>query len=239
MTAPLGHNNPPEPTAFEALSIHLADLMTEARAWCDGEPIETQAQADTLHRLMEDLRTGRQDFDIARKTEAKVFDDGKSEIQARYNPILKSSETAVAAVKAALTPFLKAQEAVKQAKADEARRIAQEAQEAAAAAARAVDYANLEQREAAEALIHQALAAEAQAKRAESDRARVKGGERAASLRTYYTPRLDDLMQAVRYFWSIDEKVFEVFVTDLARKEILAGKRTIQGFTVIEEQRVV
>jgi hypothetical protein len=239
MSEMLGHNNPPEPTAFEAISVHLDDIRTEARNWCDGAQIETQQQADQVGRLIEELRKGHKALDQARKDEAKPFDDGKAEIQARYNPILKSTDTAIDACKKTLAPFLMRLEAVKQAEADAKRKAAQEAAQAAQAAARAADHANLEAREAAEELIAKAAAAEAEAKRAEGARAHAKGGDRAVGLRSYWTPQLTDLQLAVRHFWTLDPALFEPLVMDLARKEIASGKRTISGFDVIEERRAV
>jgi hypothetical protein len=235
----IGHNNPPEPTPFEAITVHLDDLLIEARNWCDGEPIETQGQADAVNLLIEELRKGQKALDAARKDEAKPFDDGKAEIQARYNPILKKADIATDACKAALKPFLVALEAHKQAKADEARRIAREAQEAAQAASRAADTANLEAREAAEELIAKASAAEAQAKQAEGAKAHAKGGERASGLRSYYRPELMDVTIAVKHFWKINPEAFEALVIDLAKKEVQSGKRQIPGFDVIEDRRVV
>jgi hypothetical protein len=67
--APMGHNKPPEATPYEAIRVHLDDLLTEAANWADGSGVENQAQADEVSRLIEDLRLGLQAADDARVKE--------------------------------------------------------------------------------------------------------------------------------------------------------------------------
>jgi hypothetical protein len=40
--AEIGHNNPPEPTPYEAVKVHLDDLLTEAANWADGRRSRTR-----------------------------------------------------------------------------------------------------------------------------------------------------------------------------------------------------
>ncbi len=54
--AQIGHNKPPEMTAFEALSANIDDLFDEAKLWMDGEPVTTQQQADALNTLETRIR---------------------------------------------------------------------------------------------------------------------------------------------------------------------------------------
>ena len=235
----LGHNNPPEPSPFEAVRTHIDDLLTEARNWLDGQGVETQTEADAVSVLLDELRKGHKAADAARKEEAKPFDDGKAEVQARYNPILKAAETGADACKKALAPYLQKLEAQKRAEAEAKRREAEEAAAKAACAARHADAANLEQRELAEALVAKAEEAARAAKAAEQAKAHAKGGERAAALRSYFKPVLTDGQAALAHYWRTNRAALEAFALDLAAKDVLAGKRQIPGFDVIEERRVV
>ena len=235
----LGHNNPPEPSPFEAVRTHIDDLLTEARNWLDGQGVETQTEADAVSVLLDELRKGYKAADAARKEEAKPFDDGKAEVQARYNPILKAAETGADACKKALAPYLQKLEDEKRAQAEAKRREAEEAAAKAAEAARLADAANLEQRELAEALVAKAAEAERAAKAAEQSKAHAKGGERAAGLRSYFKPVLTDGQAALTHYWRTNRAALEAFALDLAAKDVQAGKRQIPGFDVIEERRVV
>lgn len=235
----LGHNNPPALTPFEAVSVHIDDLYAEARNWLDGATIENQAQADALGQLMDALRQSRKAADEARKVEAKPFDDGKAEVQARYKPLLDKADRAVEVAKAALGRWLAAQDAARRAAADEARRAAEAqakaAQDAARAAAKADD---LDAKEAAEKQVKAAQQAETEAKRIEASRPQVTGGARAVSMRTHYTPEIADFYAALEHYVATQPEAFQALILDLARKDIAAAKRAIPGVKIITEQRV-
>src|SRR3546814_7558492 len=47
-TAPIGHNNPPEPTPYEAILTDVQDLSETAQGFLDGDPINDQATADMV-----------------------------------------------------------------------------------------------------------------------------------------------------------------------------------------------
>lgn len=236
--APAGHNNPPEPTPFEAVKTHIDDLMTEARNWCDGASIDSQAQADAVGRLMDELRQAKKAADEARKVEAKPFDDGKAEVQARYNPLLKLTDTAVDACKAALAPWLMKLEAEKRAAAEAARKAAEAAAAEAAAAMRAADATDLSAREAAEAKVEAATAAAKAATRAEGDRAHATGGARAVSLRTYWAPVMVSPQEALRHYVAQRPDDVKALLQSLAETDVREGKRQIPGFEIKEEKRV-
>ena len=74
----IGHNNPP--TEFEVCKKTIQDLYEEAKLWLDGEPVETQEQADALNTLESRIREAAKDAEANRKKEAKPFDDGKAEV---------------------------------------------------------------------------------------------------------------------------------------------------------------
>lgn len=238
-------NHPPE-TPFDLISEEADDLLTEARAWADGQPVETQAQADDVSRLIDGLRKLAKAAEDARKEEVRPYDDAKAAVQAKYAPLFADPKTkkpgrvfaAIDALKATLVPFLRKldeekREAERKAR-EEAEAKLREAQEAARAAA-----ANdLAAREEAEAKIAEAEAAEAVAKAAAKDKAHASGGERAMGLRTRHVGRIDDLSAAVRHYWRQDETPFRDLVQRLVDADVRAGRRgdAIPGVTVVEER---
>lgn len=237
--AGVGHNGAPEPTPYEAVKVHVDDLMTEARGWLDGQPIENQAQADEVSKLMDMLRKAKTAADNARKIEAKPFDDGKAEVQARYKPLIDGADRAVDTCKQALAPFLKAQEAARQAKIEAEQRASIEAMMAAAEAAQAARGGDLARVELAEQAAAEAKAATAALKRTEKDRSHATGGARATTLRTYYEPELTDAREAATWAWQAHRPELEEFLMGLAKQRVAGGLRTIPGFVVHERQRVV
>jgi hypothetical protein len=241
---PAGHNNPPEATPFEAIRVHISDLMEEARNWCDGTPVETQAQADEVSRLMEEFRRAHQAADEARKAENKPFDDGKAAVQEKYAPLIADTKAvrgmtvrAIDALKAALTPYLRKLEDEKRAAALAAQEAAAEAARIASEAMRAAAPSDLTAREEAEAKVAEAAQAQADATKAAQDRAHAKGGSRATGLRSYWSPALTDAQAALRHYVTTDPDAVKAFLLQLAVSDVAAGKRTIPGFTITEERR--
>lgn len=144
--ANIGHNSTP----FIAARDTIADAVGEAREWLDGKPVADKDQADGLAHLLDTLRKAHKSADEARKIEAKPFDDGKAEVQARYKPILTDAERAIDTVKLTLAKWQREE----QRRIDEEARVAREAAELAAyqaaEARRQADLANLAEREEAE-----------------------------------------------------------------------------------------
>lgn len=235
----LGANNPPEPTPYEGVRVHIEDLQVEAQNWLDGSTVGNEQEAQAIAALLDDLRKAGKAADEARKLEAKPFDDGKAEVQARYKPLLSSVETAVDACKKALATWLAKLEAEKRAQAEAARREADAKVQAAADAAKAAAANDLTARLAAETLANEALAAQKAATKAEKDRANVKGGARAATLRTSYRPVMTDRREALEHYWQIRRADIEEVLMGFAREDASCGKRQIPGFEVIEERTVV
>lgn len=239
----IGHNNPPEPTPFELSRDEIELLAMEARNWADGTCIETQMQADAVGKLINDLRAAAKTADARRVAEKKPLDDAAAEIQARYNPLIQKdkgkTDLAISACKAALAPYLKKlddlkQEEIRAARA-EAELVAKQAREAMEAR-RQNDLASLE---AAEALAAEAKQLEAYAKRAEKVSVSAKGGGRAVSLRTVYRTELVDLREAARHYWIERRDDFEAVLLKWAEQDVAAGKRAVPGFTITEEKVAV
>jgi hypothetical protein len=244
-TPKAGDNNPPEPTPFEKSQEAILDLYQQAEDWLDGDPISTQGEADSLQKLMRMIQNAQKAADKDRKKEAKPFDDGKSEIQKRYNPLIQKDkgkcDLAIGSCKKALLPWLVHLEKERQAEAEKARKEAEEQQRIAMEELRkAQETANLKAREEAEAKLADAKKADTAATKLETTRVKASGGfGRASSLRASYTPQLVDLKLAIGHYWKIDRVAFENLVNELAAKDVGTGSREIPGFNVKEEKSVV
>lgn len=223
----MGGNNPPEPSPFEVIKATIDDLYDEARLWLDGEKVETQAQADALNTLASRIRDAAKRADELRKDEAKPFDDGKAEIQARYNPLIndKSGKTtfALTAIKDALRPYLQRLEDEKMAKAKAEREAANKAYLEAQEAMRNRGAGNLADQEAAEAKVQAATEAEKLATKAENDKAQAKGEGRAMGLRTVKSVVMTDGVLAAKWAWSNHRDELLQFVQTLADKDLRGG----------------
>ena len=237
MTAGAGHNNPPV-DPFEAFTTTLGDDLIEAQNWADGQPIETQAQADELSFLIDRLRKDARAADEARAVEKKPHDDAAKAVQAKWKPLLDRADKAVTALKATLGVFLGAQEAAKQEAARQAREEAERASRAAAEAARAADATDLRAQEHADAMLRAAEEAAKGASRAERDKAQATGGTRAMGLRTVWRVELADELEAVRTMWRLHREEMVAYALQLAQRDIREGKRTLAGFTVTEDRAV-
>jgi hypothetical protein len=237
----IGHNNPPK-SPYEAAKERIEELYTEAKGWLDGEPIASQAQADAIQKLMRLIQEAEKVAESHRKAEAQQFDDGKAEVQARYNPLIQKDKgltaRAVSACKSALAPWLKKLDDEQRAAAELARKEAEEKRLAALEAMRQRDAANLAEREAAEALLAEAKKAEADAKKAENAKPQAKGAGRAASLRTYYVATVTDYKAFARHLWVEHPEVFEPFLDEIASKMASAGSRELPGVSIAEDRRV-
>lgn len=233
--APIGHNSPP-PDPFEAFTTTLGDDLLEAHNWADSTAIETQAQADELSFLIDRLRKDAKAADEARAEEKKPHDDAAKAVQAKWKPLLDRADKAVAALKATLGVFLRAQEAAKQEAARLAREEAERAQRAAAEAARAASATDLAAQEEADALMRQAEDLTKGAQRAERSKAQATGGTRAMGLRTVWRVELADELEAVRTMWRMHKEEMVAYALQLAQRDVREGKRTLAGFTVTEDR---
>lgn len=240
-----GHNMPPM-SPYEAVTVHLDGLLLEARNWADGSGVETQAQADDVSRLIEDLRLGERAADDARVTEKEPLDLQIAEIQDRFNVYiapLKNKKpgkvpVAIEALKATLKPFLDKLAAAKAAEAERLRQEAEAKAEAARQAAQAAQVDNLESREAAEAMIEAAEEAAKAATRAENDKAQAKGGSRAMGLRTVYRAEITDPKACLIHYANERRADMLEFLLGLAQADVTANRRQIPGVTVHTETRL-
>lgn len=234
-------------TPFDLLAEHIEDLLAEAHNWADGQPVEQQAQADDVSRLIEELRTAAKDADAERVRENKPFDDGKAAVQAKYAPLIADPKTkspgkvwkAIDALKACLQPYLAKLDAEKR----EAERVAREAAEKAARdaaeAVRAAAASNLKAREEAEAKIAEAEAAQKAASAASKDKAHAVGGTRAMGLRSVWKALLTDQHEAAAHYWRTNPAAFTALLQKLADDDVRSGKRSGIPGVEIHEERVL
>lgn len=236
--AEIGHNNPPA-DPFDAFTAHIGDLFEEAKNFLDGEGVKTEGQADSVAKLLDLIRTASKDADKARSEEKKPHDEAGKAVQAKWKPLLERADLAVDACKKALAPWLQAKEAERRAAAEAARLEAERKAAEAAAAMAAADVSDLGAREQAEAMLKDAKKADQAANRVENARSQATGGARATTLRTYYRPELTDPSAALRHYVVAQPDALKLFLLNLAETDVREGKRTIPGFTVHEDQRVV
>ena len=90
--ATIGHNNPPELTAYEAHVANIDDLFEEAKLWFDGSVVQTQQEADAVNTLITRTRAAENAADDDRKKEVAPFDKGKQEVQDRYNTLIGNTK---------------------------------------------------------------------------------------------------------------------------------------------------
>ena len=236
--ASIGHNRSPYDIAKE----RVEELYEEAKNWLDGDPIETQGQADMVQKLLRDIQAAEKEADAARIEENKPFDEGKAAVQAKYAPLIANTKTtkgltvlAVEACKKALAPWLMKVDEENRRKAEEARREAEAKAEAARQAMQ--QRQSLEDSEHAEALVREAKQAEAEARKAGNAKASAKGAGRAVTLRDKYTPEVTDYTAFGRHVWKAHWSDMQAFLDAQAAKIVAAGAHSgIPGVTVKHER---
>src|SRR3546814_11563233 len=87
-------NNPP---AYEAISLHIEDLIAEAHNFLDGEPIKAQGQADAVGKLLDMIRQAKKAADEQRVIEKKPHDEAATAVKTKYKPLIdnRSNESRV------------------------------------------------------------------------------------------------------------------------------------------------
>ena len=229
-----GHNAPPP---FDAFSLHIEELIENAKQFLDGEPIDTQGQADDVGKLLDMIRTAKKDADKERAAEKKPHDDAAKAVQARWKPLLDRCDIAADTAKKALVPWLEHLEAQQRAEAAKAREEAEKARQGALEAERAASAANLEAIERVELARKEAEQAERAANRADKAKAHAKGGSRAIGLRSYWIAELVDPVEALKHYKQTQPELLKAWLLDQAQKDANAGKRAIPGFVINEDRR--
>lgn len=230
----IGHNNPPEPTPYEASVSVVDDLYQEAKHWLDGAPIDTQEMADAVGKLIRQCQGAVKVVEQNRVLEKRPFDQAAAEVQERYKPLIVKLDKAISTAKQALVPFMQAQMAEQARKAEEARLAAEAARKAAEAAAFvATDLESVERREAA---IAHAKAAETTARKAEGTKVQVSTGARAIGIRTVWKAEITDTVAFARHLWATNAESFMGLLQAEADRRITAGRPPTPGVRFIEEK---
>ncbi len=249
--AKIGDNNPP-PAAelkWEAVKIHMDDLLTEAVNWADGVKIVSQDQADAVGKLRQLLQDAANLADRTRVVEKEPLDKAIAEIQDRYNEYiapLKNKKPgtvskAVLVLGNLLSPWLTKLDDEKREREAKAREEADRAHEAAIAARQdAKQSDDLSVMDGADDLLAQAEEAAKALRSVEREKVQVAGEFRAIGLRSVWHAQLregEGGKALVHYAKAQPDRV-KAFLQQLADEDVRRGVRDIPGFTVSEERKV-
>lgn len=230
MTAKIGDNNPPD--EFDEISQEINDLYDEAKNWADGEAISSDAIAENVEILINQIKDAKKRADDLRKEEVKPHDEAKKAVQAKYNPLIADTKgvtgkavLALGALKTLLNPWKQEQQRKKD---EEARKLREVAEEKERKAQEAMASANLEEREAAQELMAEAQKDTKAANRASKDN--IKG------LRTIWVTKMTDPKAAASHFWKTDRQEVTNFFQGMAERKVREGIKTIPGFEITSEK---
>ena len=225
--ATIGGNNPPEP--IDGFKTHIEDLLIEAQNFLDGSGVNSEAEADGVSRIIDELRKASKDADAERKAEKKPHDDAGKAVQAKWKPVLERAATAIDVAKKALTPWLEKLEAERLERERIAREEAERAAEEARKAHAAAQADDLAAREAAEAKIKEAEEAEKAANKIASAKTHAKGGGRAIGLRTHWTATITDRRAALNHYVKTNPDAFVDLIQTLADRDARANVHEVPG----------
>lgn len=224
---PRTHNNPPDPID-EALAP-FGDVISEAEAWADGSPVETEGQMKAVDTLIKGVKAARKAVDTARDEATRPLHQAWKAEVARWKPTEDDLDRLVRCLVAAVDGFKRKLAAEKAEAERKAREEAYAAKCAAEEAARLASEADIEaQRAAAEA---QAKADDAWRHVADVAKDTVKG------LRTVHRHRIDDHRAALHWIAANDRGAITAFIEDYVAKHFRDA--AIAGVTVWQEKVAV
>ena len=221
-TPTIGHNSPPP---IEAHSLHIEDLFSTVSGSL-ACPITTDEQEAGLASLLDEVRRARKAADDQRAIEKRPHDEAAAAVQAAYKPLLARCDTALAALKAALTPYREARQQAKDEAARKAREEAEELQRRAQESFRTP--VDLEERFEAEQNLH--LADKMRAIANKIDRT-------ATGLRTYWEAEIADRRAALNHYIRRSPERFEALVQQLADEDARGVRAPVPGINFIERKR--
>jgi hypothetical protein len=118
---------------YDLLAEEVNEFFEQANDWLkEGKEIATEAEAGVLNEVVKGIRDLDKRIEAERKIEAKPFDDGKAEVQARYKKLAARTELVLTNVLRRLTVW---RNKLAQQQAEEAARARIAAEEAADKAA--------------------------------------------------------------------------------------------------------
>lgn len=230
----IGGNAPPP---FEAFSMALDDIYSEAGNFLDGAAIENQGQADAVGVILSSVKKIRKDADAARAEEKRPHMDAAKAVDTQWRPLLDRCDTIETAAKAPLTAYLnklaERQREVERIAREEAARKAQEAIQA-----ERESRGNLAAVEGVKALQRAADAAAKDAAKAGKVKPHVAGADRAIGMRTYWTGTITDRRELLKWIMHSDAAALSAFMDEYVRKAVADGTRWLPGVTIEQERRV-
>lgn len=227
----LGHNMPP---AIDAFSMALDDAYATAKDFLDGQPVETQGQADAIGRIVGEVKRIKKDADEARKAEKEPHLEAGRAVDAKWKPLAERADTILTAAQKPLTAYLhKLAEEQREAAIKGREEAAAKAQEAIAAS-RAAE-GSIEAVERVRELEKAADKAAKEAARAGKAKAHVTGMDRAIGLRTYKVATVTNHRMLLNWIAANDAPALRTFLEEYARKALPAQ---LPGTEVTTEQKV-
>ena len=222
----IGGNNPPK-TIFDTIDA----LYIEAQAWLDGEPIETDAQAESLGKLMVMLSDAGKECEAERKEKVKPLDDAKKDIQALYKPPLDNVDRALKAAKTVRDRWIKRKQAALDEQALQARieadRVRREALDAMQSSR-----GDLIAREVAEAIAEAAKKAEHKAIALAKATPSAVGGRKTVS--KIWAAEIVNSAQTAAWCWTHRKPDMEAAIAAIVWAAVKAGMRNIPGVNITE-----
>lgn len=224
---------------FDAITLKIEELYEEAKNWADGEAISSQEIADAVTTIYDALHDAGKEAEALRVEEVKPLDEAKAAIQAKFHPLIgdtKAGKGKVVLGKAALNALLTDWRAeVKRQKDAAALKARLEAEEEARKAQEAIraSSGDLEARERAEEQLALAKEAERYASKLE------KKADVGNRLRTVWVPEIEDVAEAIRFYWKAKPERFAALVLEMAAEDFRAGRRSIPGIRAVEQARAL
>lgn len=235
--AKIGDNNPP--SEFDEIRLQIEEAVEIADSIVTGKPVESEEQSDAIGAHIKLLRNLRTQARAMEKEELEPFNSGKDEVKSRYNPLIQPKkgkmDLALDALKNFLTPYKLRQDEVKQAKAAQMRKEFEEKRTQVVEnvrASRSDD--SLETKIKTEEDLKELDKMEAQVKKAEKDKAQVKTGGTSLGIRKTYTPEIENLALATRYYWDKYPDDFKEMIFGRVKSDVARGVRDIPGVKIVE-----
>jgi hypothetical protein len=228
MTATTGHNGGPALEPFKAITDHIGDLYELAAGCLTGGDIASQAQADQIKQIVDDVIDAEKALEAIRKRENEPFDTGKAAVQAIAKPLADSLKLAKSTAKQPLTAWNLKLDAIREADAKAAKALADELATQVQAKFAETNLGDLEGRQEAEALAEQAKQAAMVAKRID----KVPSG-----LKTYHVAKLVDRGAFLKWLKEHRADVLTDWLGAEAVRQVNAGQRCMAGVEVFTERR--
>ncbi len=235
-TPEIGHN---QPDPYSAAKTRVEELVDAANAWIEKVPeITSDEQATKCKTFADQLAAEKKAIDAARKEANEPLRLQVIEINTKFKALEPFLDVSIDAMRAKMRPWL---DLIAKRKAEEAARLREEA---AAAQRRAEELAasnRVQDQVAAQEAAKVAETASKTAARVEKAPVGIKGmagtGSRATSERGTWKARITDIDAAFAMFKD-DPKVIEL-LTALGSAAARGGMRTLRGFEVYEDRKVV